>query len=207
MTSLWGPLGWMTLHSMASLYSETPSDSERKLMISWLDHFRDTITCPSCHDHFTTAVAGYRAKFPSMMNSRQTFLVATFRLHNSVNRRLNKPMYKTMSECFETLRAVVKTKTTREYRLAYYTHVRHHWKIYQDASGMSALRKIGDMMKIEAEYASPRTNNFENQLDDDVVVIGDVPPPVPGEIPDIRPQQSQAVGRRLRFAGGVMRFG
>jgi hypothetical protein len=142
-----------------------------------------------------------------MMNSRQTFMIFTFRVHNSVNRRLNKPLYRSVGECYETLRAVVKTKATREYRLAYYTHIRQQWKLYQDAAGMSALRKIGDMMKIEAEYAGSRSNNFEIPIADDVVVIGDMPAPTVGELPDIRPQQSQAVGRRLRFAGGVMKFG
>ena len=191
---------------MASLYPDTPSESERKLMTSWLTHFQDTITCPSCRDHFTTSLASYRAQFPSMMNSRQTFMVFTLRVHNSVNRRLNKPLYKTVAECYETLRNIVKTKTTREYRLAYYTHIRRQWKLYQDAAGMSALRKIGDMLKIEGEYAAPRSNNFESPIEDDVVVIGDLPIQVAGEMNDIRPQQSQAVGRKLRFSGGVMKF-
>lgn len=206
MTTLWGPLGWMTLHSMASLYPDTPSDSERKLMTSWLTHFQDTITCPSCRDHFTTALESYRAQFPSMMSSRQTFMVFTLRVHNSVNRRLNKPMYKTVDECYETLRNVVKSKATRDYRMAYYTHIRRQWKLYQDATGMSALRKINDMLKIEGDYAAPRSNNFEIPIQDDVVVIGDLPIQVAGAIVDIRPQQSQALGRRLRFTGGVMKF-
>lgn len=191
---------------MASLYPDIPSDSERKLMTSWLTHFQDTITCPSCRDHFTTSLESYRAQFPNMMSSRQTFMVFTLRVHNSVNRRLNKPMYKTVDECYETLRNVVKSKTTRDYRMAYYTHIRRQWKLYQDATGMSALRKINDMLKIEGDYAAPRSNNFEVPIQDDVVVIGDLPIQVAGAIVDIRPQQSQTVGRRLRFTGGVMKF-
>jgi hypothetical protein len=115
-------------------------------------------------------------------------------------------MYKTVDECYETLRNVVKSKTTRDYRMAYYTHIRRQWKLYQDATGMSALRKINDMLKIEGDNAAPRSNNFEVPIQDDVVVIGDLPIQVAGAIVDIRPQQSQTVGRRLRFTGGVMKF-
>ena len=36
-------MGWMTLHSVATCYPESPTQSEKDLMASWLDMFRDTM--------------------------------------------------------------------------------------------------------------------------------------------------------------------
>lgn len=205
MTSVWGPLGWMTLHSMASLYPDSPSEAERTLMTKWLTLFQETITCPSCRDHFANALTGYRVQFPGMMNSRQSFLIATFRLHNSVNRRLHKPVYMSVDSCFETLRNVVKTRSSQEYRGAYYVHIRKHWRLFQDASGIAALRKINEMIKVEGEYATSRSNNFEVSIAEDVVVITDMEVTAATEV-SLRPRQQQASGRKLRFVGGVLRL-
>ena len=99
MTAVWGPLGWMTLHSVATCYPETPTQTERELMYSWLDMFRDTITCPHCREHFSAMLQTYRATFPGMLNSRQDFALFTFRAHNAVNRRLRKPIQATLEDC------------------------------------------------------------------------------------------------------------
>ena len=171
MTSIWGPLGWMTLHSVASCYPDSPTISEITLTQTWLDMFHSTITCPSCREHFGTALAGYRRSYPQMLTSRREFLLFTFRVHNSVNRRLNKPIHSTVTACFETLRNNVKTRSARDYRAAYLNHIRRFWRTMQDASGLTALKKINEMTKIEVEYTQKRENNFEADIAEDVVVL------------------------------------
>jgi hypothetical protein len=171
MTSIWGPLGWMTLHSVASCYPNTPVPSEVTLMKTWLDMFQSTITCPSCREHFGTALASYRRIYPQMLSSREEFLLATFRLHNSVNRRLNKPIHQTVAACFEQLRNNMKTRTARDYRIAYINHIQRFWRTMQDASGMSALKKINEMRKIEYEYLQKHENNFEVIISENTVVL------------------------------------
>lgn len=171
MTSIWGPLGWMTLHSTACAYSETPTTAERELMTSWLEMFRDSITCPSCKEHFSTLLNNYRIHFPGMLNSRQEFVMFTFRAHNAVNRRIHKPIYASMDECLATLRNIVKTRPAREYRNNYFAHITRHWKVMQDVNGIVVLKKIQEMKRIEAEYVSERDTNFEVQLRPDVVVL------------------------------------
>jgi hypothetical protein len=187
MTSIWGPLGWMTLHSVASCYPDTPTQSEITLTQTWLDMFQSTITCPSCKEHFGTALAGYRRSYPQMLGSRSEFLLFTFRVHNSVNRRLNKPIHTTVAACFETLRNNVKTRPARDYRAAYLNHIRRHWRTMQDASGFTALKKINEMTKIDIEYTRRRENNFEADIPEDVVVLpgqafasptDEAPPPI-----------------------------
>jgi hypothetical protein len=161
----------MTLHSTACAYSETPTTAERELMTSWLEMFRDSITCPSCKEHFSTLLNNYRIHFPGMLNSRQEFVMFTFRAHNAVNRRIHKPIYASMDECLATLRNIVKTRPAREYRTTYLAHITRHWKVMQDVNGIVVLKKIQEMKRIEAEYVSQRDTNFEVQLRPDVVVL------------------------------------
>lgn len=171
MTSVWGPLGWMTLHSVSMLYPEKPTTSEKALLTSWLDLFRDTITCVHCKGHFTTMLQNYRMRFPNMLNSRQDFAMFVFRAHNVVNARLSKPVYATLDECMVQLKNNIKTRTTKEYRDAYLTHIRKYWSSLQDISGIVATKKVIEMRKIEVDYFTSRDNNFDAVLNPDSVTI------------------------------------
>ena len=171
MTAIWGPLGWMTLHSTAFAYPESPSNSERDLMYSWLDMFRDTITCSTCKGHFTEMLGKYRSQFPNMLQSRHEFVMFTFRAHNAVNKRLNKPVYPSVEDCMTTLRNNVKSRTAREYRVSYINHITRYWKTYQDVTGIVALKKVREMRRIEDEYVGMRDTNFTVDIRPDVVVL------------------------------------
>lgn len=224
MTAVWGPLGWMTLHSVSTLYPERPTQTEQTLMSTWLDMFRDTITCNSCRGHFTEMLAAYRSHFPRMLSSRQDFAIAVFRMHNAVNRRLSKPVYDSVDKCMETLHNNLKTRTAKEYRFAYVNHIMRYWKSLQDISGITAVKKIRQMQKIEDDYFTPRDTNFQITIAPDVVLLPSdvlskeeprssilprrrfVPPqpapsaPTPTPIPRIIPTAG------LRMQGGVFRL-
>lgn len=161
----------MTLHSTAFAYPESPTGPERELMTTWLDMFRDTITCPSCKGHFTDMLASYRSQFPNMLQSRHEFIMFTFRAHNAVNKRLNKPVYSSVEECVTTLRNNVKTRTARDYRISYINHITRHWRTVQDVTGIVALKKLQEMKRIETEYTSSRDTNFANDVRPDIVVL------------------------------------
>ena len=171
MTSIWGPLGWMTLHSVASCYPDLPTPAESTLMSTWLDMFQATITCPSCREHFGNALSGYRRMYPTMLASRKDFMLFSFRVHNGVNRRLNKPVYTSVADCFEQLRNNVKTRTARDYRTSYLNHIRRFWRTMQDASGFTALKKINELTKIEIEYLQKHENNFEVDIAEAIVIL------------------------------------
>lgn len=171
MTAIWGPLGWMTLHSTAFAYPENPTSSERELVATWLDMFRDTITCPSCKGHFTTLLANYRVQFPNMLQNRQEFVIFTFRAHNAVNKRINKPVYSSVEECVTTLRNNVKSRPAKDYRISYINHITRHWRVFQDVTGIVALKKINEMKRIETEYISIRDTNFTVSIRPDIVVL------------------------------------
>ena len=189
---------------MASLYPDTPTHSERQLMVSWLDMFAATITCPSCREHFTELLGSYRQKYPNMLDSRANFLLFSFRAHNSVNARISKPVYSTVEQCFEVLRSNTKVRPTTDYRNSYINHIRRFWRTMQDMSGISAIKKIHEMTKIEASYARLRTNNFEVIIPEDMVVMARLPPPS-GEPPRPAMPIPSAIGR-FRITGSGIRL-
>lgn len=196
----------MTLHSMASLYPDEPTGSEKALMNSWLDLFASTITCPSCQGHFQETLEVYRSRFPGMLESRAAFLMFTFRAHNSVNQRLRKPIYSTVAECFEVLRNNVKTRFSAHYRQAYYAHITRHWKVLQDASGMAALRRIADMNKIEATYAAARSDEFTELIPEGLTMIGKLEAPPEGIQPRSMMPPSPLPNQKIGIQGGRLRL-
>jgi len=140
-------------------------------MVRWLDLFRDTITCPSCQGHFAELLASYRAQYPNMLYSRNDFMLFTLRAHNAVNRRLNKPVYTSVQACFDLLRNNVKFNTTQSFRITYTNHITRHWRTFQDASGMAAMKKIHEIKKIEINYMASRSNEFEDMIPEDNVLF------------------------------------
>jgi hypothetical protein len=171
-------------------------------MNTWLDMFQSTITCPSCREHFGIALGSYRRKYPYMLNSREEFLIFTFRLHNAVNRRLNKPIHSTVQSCFEQLRNNVKSRSAREYRIAYINHIQRFWRTMQDVSGITALKKINEMRKIEYEYMQKHENNFEIDIPENtVVLINHALDSQPSEQPS-QIQMDTRVLPKIGFSGG-----
>lgn len=133
--------------------------------------FRDTITCVHCRDHFTSMLENYRRTFPNMLQSRHEFVMFSFRAHNAVNRRLNKPLQMSVEECMGTLRNNIKTRSAKEYRDAYFAHIGRYWSTLRDVSGIVALKKIRELKKIEFEYLAARDTNFQVDIRSDVTVL------------------------------------
>jgi hypothetical protein len=213
MTAVWGPLGWMTLHSVSTLYPERPTQQEKDLMTMWLGLFEGTITCPHCQSHFQLMHANYRAKYPGYLDSRQAFAMFAFRCHNVVNARLSKPVYSTLEECLSILRSNLKTRTAQDYRISYVNHIMRYWGGIQDTSGITSLKKTLELKKIEIDYFGPRDTKFEVSLVDEGVVIPrqwveHSPGAHPAEPPAHRLLPRATAGARagIRVLGGRIRL-
>ena len=211
MTAVWGPMGWMTLHSVSTIYPESPSQSERDLMTTWLMLFTDTITCSHCREHFRSAHANYRARYPGYLANRQSFAMFAFRVHNVVNARLSKPVYSTVEECMTVLRTNIKTRSAADYRMSYINHILRYWASFQDTAGITTLKKVLEMKKIEIDYFASRDTRFEVTLVDEGVVIprnwiehqpGGYQPEVPRV--SLRPTETSRAG--FRMVGGRIRL-
>lgn len=143
-----------------------------------------------------------------MLASRQNFAVFSFRAHNAVNRRLNKPIQGDIETCMATLKNNLKTRSGGEYRRAYLAHITRHWRTFQDITGIAALRKITEMNKIEADYCIPRDNNFEVTLTQDVVVLPHATlDKTPQELPNrMAPMARFAPAQGFRLTAGGIRL-
>lgn len=201
MTAVWGPLGWMTLHSVAHNYPENPTPTEKQLVAQWLDSFRDCITCPSCQGHFAGMLAQVRTAYPDYLDSRRNFLLFTYRAHNTVNRRLDKPVYLTAEECEEVYRLNIEARSAKNYREAYLNHIARHWSYMRDMNGISAMRKIQDLRRIERDYWAPRESGL-------YAMVGESTTPYASASSDPRPTPVfRPPTGGVRFAGGRLRFG
>lgn len=92
-----------------------------------------------------------RSLIPEMLNSRAHFMKALFRAHNTVNRRLDKPVYNTTQECMDVYKNNVQARSSREYRHAYLSHIRREWMKVRDMNGIVAMRKVQELIRVENE--------------------------------------------------------
>ncbi len=132
----------------------------------------------------------------------------TFRAHNAVNRRLRKPLFTTLEECMTTLKSNIKTRSARDFRVSYVNHITRHWRTFQDVSGITALKKIAEMKKIELDYVAPRDSNFDVGLRADVVVLPQDMLEKKTEAEPARPFRfsSQVGGGGFRITAGGLRL-
>lgn len=161
-TKFWGPLGWMTLHSVSSIYPEKPTPEERLILEKFVEMFRETITCVHCKGHFTGMLNKYRQIHPEWTSSRYDFFLFVCRAHNTVNRRLDKPIFPTLESCIERLQENTKVTSAATYRTAYLNYLITNWQREMSSEGFINADIAKKMKKINDEYFTPRDTNFAN---------------------------------------------
>ena len=153
-------MGWLTLHSISVAYPESPSSADREILNVFLNKFAECITCPSCKGHFTAMFAKYKQIHPEWANSRYDLFLAICRMHNTVNRRLDKPLQKTVAECLAALKLATRDTPSPVFRQRYITHVIRNWAAFQNGDGMIMVAAAKEMAKINDQYWNPRSVSF-----------------------------------------------
>ena len=169
MTKLWGPLGWMTLHSVSLIYPEEPTQAEKVIASRFLDLFADTISCNACKVHFKTIMTIYKHLHPDFLNSRQNFAIFVFRAHNTVNKRLDKPIPSTVAACLATLKQATSQTSLAQFRTSYINYLYRNWRGDFSGEGMMIVTAVKELDKINREYWSPREIPIPELSEDDVV--------------------------------------
>ena len=201
MTKLWGPLGWMTLHSVSLIYPEVPSPEERAIASKFLDLFARTITCIFCKNHFASMYAIYKNEHPEYLNSRQDFALFAFRAHNTVNKRLDKPRPSSMADCLETLRSNTTNTTFAQFRTSYLSYLAGNWASDFGGEGRMLQRDVKEMLKINNEYWSPRELTSIPELAESDVMT-------PIEKAGFRVVRGgQVISTKVGFTGGRLKLG
>ena len=201
MTKLWGPLGWMTLHSVSLIYPEFPSIEERAIASKFLDLFANTITCIFCKNHFAAMYALYKSDHPEYLNSRRDFALFVFRAHNTVNKRLDKPRQSSVADCLATLQNNLTNTTFAQFRMSYLIYLSRIWG--QDLSGQGRMlqKDVKDMVQINANYWTPRELTSLPELEE-----ADVITPIERSTARIGPS-GQIISTKVGFAGGRLKLG
>jgi len=199
MTKLWGPLGWMTLHSVSLIYPENPSPAEKQIASRFLDLFADTISCNQCKMHFKTIRLLYASSNPGYLNSRQEFALFGFRAHNTVNRRLDKPLQSTVAHCLQSLRNATSQTSLANYRSSYLTYLSRNWAREFTAESLIILGSVREMNKINNEYWSPRDSGIPDLAEADVVTSI--------ERDGVRVSSDRLVSTSIGFKGGRLKLG
>jgi hypothetical protein len=163
MTARWGPLGWLTLHSISANYPENPTPEDKLILKKFIDLFGDTISCPSCKAHFGSMYQTYIARNPYWWNSRAELFTFICRAHNTVNSRLDKPIIQSIRDSIDTLIMLTKNTSASEYRRQYLLYLQRNWAS-PDSQGFIMSRSVREMMKINNEYWNHRETNFSVEI-------------------------------------------
>lgn len=200
MTSRWGPLGWITLHSISANYPEIATLQDKLILRRFIDLFADTISCPSCKSHFGSMFQSYISRYPSWADGRTNLFLFVCRAHNTVNARLDKPIVRTVQESIDTLIMLTKVTSASEFRNQYLLYLKRNWA-RTDAEGFIMSGSVREMIRINNEYWNLRETNFNihvpeaDVLQHIISVKGGNGRPLPGFKPDGTPVQ---VGFSLR---------
>lgn len=179
MTKVWGPMGWMTLHSISVAYPDKPSESDKLLLNEFMNSFGATITCINCRQHFGNMFTGYKQNVPSWANSKQDLFLAICRLHNTVNKRLDKPIPTTVAECIASLKTATSYTNQSEFRKRYIEYLQRDWNIFGRGTSYQviAFNAIEKMQKINETYWNPKEIQYSsvNFTEADVVTYPNQP--------------------------------
>jgi len=177
-TKIWGPLGWMTLHSISLIYPENPSYADIEILKKFMSLFAETITCPDCKQHFTRIFDSYKTRNPSWFISRREFFLFVVRAHNSVNTRIDKPRIPTVAEAISTIKRNTVVTSGTSYRNSYINYLIRNWSLEQSGESFIMKHSARELQKINNEYWSPRDTGFPDIVipeEDILTPIIDVP--------------------------------
>jgi hypothetical protein len=171
MTSYWGPLGWMTLHSASMLYAEQPELAEIQVMRRFIDLFGDTISCHHCKSHFLSMKKRYEAWNPGYLSSRRELMLFVFRAHNTVNKRIDKPILQNVADCLTALKNANSYSDLASVRESYMTYLQRNWGRDFTADGISTRKKAHELVRINNEYLNTRTIDWTYTFEDNVLFL------------------------------------
>ena len=210
MTKYWGPLGWMTLHSISLNYPDTPSVEDKQILIRFMDNFTESITCQYCQSHFKTIFQTYKGLFPSWNSSKYDLFVFIARAHNTVNKRLDKPLIRTVAQCLETIKSNTKNTSLSGFCQSYINYLISNWSRELSGEGRLKIGHSKQLQKINNEYWSFREVDIDSLNFPETDVLFDIEqrsvlPKATGGLPSIYKGSLPIVG--FRFSGGKLKLG
>ena len=172
MTAVWGPMGWMTLHSISLCYPEYPTTEDKKNVSDFMDAFAATITCVRCRTDFSKLLLTYKQNVPSLFNSKNDLFLAICRMHNNVNRRLDKPISRSMGECIQSIKNASSYTSLIDFRTKYIDYLFRDWSTFGRGTSYQAVafHSANKMKSLNESYWNSLSISFDGLLSDSEVI-------------------------------------
>jgi len=88
-TRVWGPAGWIFLHSIAQNYPWNPTDEQKLNYYTFFKTTGNVLPCRYCRESYQKFIEEPGTKLSmNTMKSRKTLFIWLFRIHNKVNKKL-----------------------------------------------------------------------------------------------------------------------
>jgi hypothetical protein len=171
MTKVWGPMGWMTLHSISVCYPDNPTHEEKLICMRTIELFGQTITCRYCKEHFQKMYESYKSLYPTYLNSRKDLFVFATRIHNSVNKRLDKPVIQSVKDALELLQNNTKSVSGRAFREQYINYLIRNWAYEMTGEAMMLKHLAYELQKINNSYWNTKEQDFNIEIEEDDIKI------------------------------------
>lgn len=169
MTSVWGPMGWMTLHSISLIYPENPTQYDQEMLKAFMRAFGESMTCQHCERHFKAMIDNYTRKHPEWTTSRFHLFLFIARAHNTVNKRLDKPLKKSVQECLEAIAAASQYTSLTDFRKNYINYVIQRMTAEMGGDSMIKAGYGREMKRINDTYWNSKittdTSTFDMNAD------------------------------------------
>lgn len=175
MTARWGPMAWMTLHSISVCYPENPMNEDKIIVKRFIDNFIECITCPNCRGHVRRMFDSYQKDHPDWANTRYDLFLMICRLHNTVNKRLDKPRPASVKECLDMLRVATSVTSPTVFRHNYIQYVIHNWAADSSGEGFMMKGAAREIYKINVEYWNKREVSYVGLEFPEANVLEEVP--------------------------------
>jgi hypothetical protein len=122
----------------------------------------------------------YTKQYPGWLNSKLDFFVFVCRAHNTVNKRLDKPIIRTIEDCIITLKNNTISTTSKEYRKKYIDYISASWHRDRSDGTIFQIPNCNKLRRIINDYWDklPQEISINYSSDIDVVqYIGKITPP------------------------------
>ena len=119
-TKIWGPPGWLFLHSVTFGYPETITTENKDIATHYKDFFNslgNVLPCKYCRDSYNKYISELPVEY--FLKSRKDLTKWLYLIHNKVNEKLGVPgcdipSFEELENKYEKYRASCKQTTTGE---------------------------------------------------------------------------------------------
>jgi hypothetical protein len=87
--NIWGPYFWKLLHNITVLYPENPSDTDKLMIMKFINSYLYLLPCGQCESHFRTNLIAFPITNEYLV-SRNGMVLWGIKMHNIVNNMLRK---------------------------------------------------------------------------------------------------------------------